>query len=174
MTSENHKINRRDMFKIGGAVVGSITAAGMVSSADARMRRPLSFIIQNATVLTMDEKQGAGGDNHFGQIDNCDVYVLDGKIEEVGKNLAVLSTVEVIDGTDQIVLPGFVDGHRHLWQTAMRNRQEIFGFGNYGPQGINKYSPSYSAHDMEVSAYMGGLEALNAGVTSAVDFCHNS
>jgi len=31
-----------------------------------------------------------------------------------------ISDAEVVDARNRIVLPGFVDSHRHLWQTALR------------------------------------------------------
>src|SRR4051794_26489890 len=48
-----------------------------------------------------------------------DVLIEDGRIAAVGPGLAA-EGAEVIDATDRIVLPGFVDTHRHLWQTALR------------------------------------------------------
>ncbi|MBV9846441.1 MAG: hydrolase, partial [Kutzneria sp.] len=48
-----------------------------------------------------------------------DILVTDGRIVAVGVGLAAAGAT-VVDATDRIVLPGFVDTHRHTWQTALR------------------------------------------------------
>ena len=52
-----------------------------------------------------------------------DVLIEDGRIAEVGSGLTA-DGAEVIDATDRIVLPGFVDAHRHVWQAGLRSMRE--------------------------------------------------
>jgi imidazolonepropionase-like amidohydrolase len=60
-------------------------------------------LIKNATVLTgTGERQ-----------DNADVLFVDGKIKQVGKNLAA-DNATVIDGKGKWVTPGIIDVHSHL------------------------------------------------------------
>lgn len=164
MALKNNPISRRKFFKYGGAAIGAVAAANLIGTAT-KAQSPNSFLIKNATIMTMDDE--------LGEITSGDVLIRNGIIVEVGTNISA-SVDEVIDGKGQIVLPGFVDGHRHLFQTAMRGRHDIFGYGNYSKEMINRHSPSYSPEDIEISNYMGGLEALNAGVTSVVDYYHNT
>ena len=58
-------------------------------------------------------------DPDVGDIPNGDVLVEDGKIVEIGRGLEA-SDAEQIDATGMIVMPGFVDTHRHTWQTPVR------------------------------------------------------
>jgi len=52
-----------------------------------------------------------------------DVLVRNGLIAQVGViDLSLTDDAEIIDATNMIVLPGFVDTHRHTWQTAVRHR----------------------------------------------------
>ena len=44
----------------------------------------------------------------------ADVYIEDGKIVEVGKDLQIPSGVRVIDATDKLVMPGGIDTHTHM------------------------------------------------------------
>jgi len=48
------------------------------------------------------------------------------EIKAVGKSAAVPRDAEVIDGGGQTVLPGFIDGHTHAWNTALE-RALVFG-----------------------------------------------
>jgi len=48
-----------------------------------------------------------------------DLLIENGRIAEVGAGLAV-GDAEIIDASQRVVLPGFVDTHRHLWLTALR------------------------------------------------------
>jgi imidazolonepropionase-like amidohydrolase len=63
------------------------------------------FVIRNATVWT-NEKEGI--------LTNADVYVTDGKIKQVGKNLAVPPGTVSVDGTNRHVTSGIIDEHSHI------------------------------------------------------------
>src|SRR2546423_14589066 len=69
------------------------------------------LLIRNGFVVSMDPE--------VGEIPNGDVLVEDGKIAEIGRGLEA-SEAEQIDATGMIVMPGFVDTHRHTWKTPSR------------------------------------------------------
>jgi 5-methylthioadenosine/S-adenosylhomocysteine deaminase len=48
-----------------------------------------------------------------------DVHVRDGIIVAVGADIDA-PKAKVIDGSNRIVMPGFVDTHWHLWNTYLR------------------------------------------------------
>ena len=60
----------------------------------------------------------------------ADVHVRDGRIEAVGPNLTAAGA-EMIDATDMIVMPGFVDTHYHMWSALGRNFVGDDGFGYF-------------------------------------------
>jgi 5-methylthioadenosine/S-adenosylhomocysteine deaminase len=70
-------------------------------------------IIRNAIVISMDPAIG----EHL----NADVLIEGPKIAAVAPNLGAVDARE-IDGHDMIVLPGFVDTHRHTWQCLFAQR----------------------------------------------------
>ena len=59
-------------------------------------------------------------------LEQTDVWVEDGKIKAVGKNLKVPSGVKTIDGAGDTLLPGLIDSHTHAWGDALKEA-EIFG-----------------------------------------------
>lgn len=62
----------------------------------------MSILIKGGTVVTAD--------NTF----KSDVYCEDGKIVAIGENLDVPSSAEVVDASDQYVMPGGIDPHTHM------------------------------------------------------------
>lgn len=63
------------------------------------------FVVRNTTVWT-NEQQGI--------VSNTDVYVVNGKIKMIGKNLSVPQGTESIDGTGKHLTPGIIDEHSHI------------------------------------------------------------
>ncbi|KAJ6600575.1 amidohydrolase [Mycena vulgaris] len=82
--------------------------------------------------------------------------------------------VQTVNTTGKIISPGLIDTHRHTWQTIMRTLGPNVQLENYGWL----FSPSgpaaviLSPDDIYIASLMGTLEALNAGVTTTLDFAH--
>lgn len=51
-----------------------------------------------------------------------DVLVEDGKITRIAHDINPSEGTETIDCTDKIISPGFIDTHRHAWQTQLKGR----------------------------------------------------
>jgi cytosine/adenosine deaminase-related metal-dependent hydrolase len=102
---------------------------------------------------------------------DTDVLIEDGRIAAVGPGLAV-ADAEVIDATDRIVLPGFVDTHRHLWETALRGIAVDVGLGWYLEKVLGGRGSQYRPEDVAVGNLMGTLECLDAGITTVQDYSH--
>jgi len=62
----------------------------------------MALLIKGGTVVTADQSFLA------------DVYCVDGKIAQVGLELNVPADTEVIDATEQYVMPGGIDPHTHM------------------------------------------------------------
>jgi cytosine/adenosine deaminase-related metal-dependent hydrolase len=119
--------------------------------------------IHNGFVVSMDPA--------VGEIPNGDVLVEDGKIVEIGRGLEA-SGAEQIDATGMIVMPGFVDTHRHTWQTPVRGVLPCCTLDHYFAVMLGSVGGHYRPEDVHIGNYAGALEALNAGVTTLLDWSH--
>lgn len=86
----------------------SLALLALATFAQAQVERG-NLLIKNGTVLTVTK----------GTFENTDVLVKDGKITQIGKNIAAPAGVKVIDATGQFVMPGIIDAHSHAGLDAI-------------------------------------------------------
>lgn len=127
------------------------------------MNRGKEILIRGGTVLTMDPV--------LGDLADCDVLVRNGRIAAIGRSLDA-GTAEVLDAHGCIVLPGLVDGHRHVWQTQLRGVATDWTIVDYMVRMRTLYCVCYEPEDAYLGNFVGGLEAVSSGVTSLVDHSH--
>lgn len=92
----------------------------------------------------------------------ADVLIDGGTIAEVGGGLRARDA-EVIDASGAIVMPGFVDAHRHVAESLFHNLDQDLPPDRFGPH--------YAPDDLYAATLVGLLGALEAGVTTVVDWC---
>ena len=138
-------------------------AASALTPLSAAPRPDRGVLVRNACILTMDPTAG--------MIAAGSVHVQGGRIVAVGATVAAPGA-EVIDGTGMILLPGLIDTHFHTWQTLFRS------FGGTTPQtayfpSLHHFAAGMEPDDMYAATRLAATEALNAGVTTIHDWCHN-
>jgi cytosine/adenosine deaminase-related metal-dependent hydrolase len=101
-----------------------------------------------------------------------DVLVADDRIEAVG-TVGDGCDAEVVDCSGRIVLPGLVDAHRHLWQSALRGIAADWTLGQYFARMRGQLGGRFRPEDTYAGTLLGAVEALDAGVTTVVDWSHN-
>jgi 5-methylthioadenosine/S-adenosylhomocysteine deaminase len=122
------------------------------------------LLIRGGTVISMDPE--------LGELVGADVLVQDGRIAAVGTDLSV-QDAEVIDATNAIVMPGFVDTHRHTWQAPWRNIAADWTLAHYFTGLHAGLSGHYRPQDTYSGNLLGTLEALDSGITTLLDWSHN-
>lgn len=122
------------------------------------------WLLRGATVVTCDDE--------LGDLPRADVLIEGGKIAAIGADLAV-SDAHVLDVAGKLVMPGLVDTHRHTWQTSLRGLGADWTVMDYLSAVRVKLSPQFRAEDVHIANLAGALEALDAGITTIVDYSHN-
>ncbi len=136
-------------------------AAGPVA-AELTPGRPLVF--RNATVLTMD-------DGHH-VLNGADVLIDGERIAAVGPALEVPTGTAEIDASGGIVMPGMIDTHRHMWQTAMRGYGADWTLTQYFVWYYLNWGKVFRPQDIYAGNLLSAIESIEAGVTTTVDWSH--
>jgi 5-methylthioadenosine/S-adenosylhomocysteine deaminase len=101
-----------------------------------------------------------------------DLLIEDDRIAAVGETGPV-GDAEVVPAENHIVLPGLVDTHRHLWQSALRSIACDWTLGQYFPRMRGRLGPVFRPEDTYAATLLGMVEALDSGITTVVDWSHN-
>ena len=73
---------------------------------------------------------------------------------------------------DGIVMPGMIDTHRHMWQTAMRGYGADWTLTQYFVWYYLESGKHFRPQDVRAGNLLAAAEALDAGVTTCVDWSH--
>ncbi|MEJ1229619.1 MAG: amidohydrolase family protein [Galbitalea sp.] len=122
------------------------------------------IVFRNGTVVTVDDTRSVLADT--------DVLIVGQNIEAIGRGLAVPDGTFEIDATGGIVMPGMIDTHRHMWQTAMRGYGADWTLTQYFVWYYLEHGKSFRPEDVYAGNKLSALDALDAGVTTTVDWSH--
>jgi 5-methylthioadenosine/S-adenosylhomocysteine deaminase len=121
-------------------------------------------VLRGGTVLTMD-------DNHT-VLTGADVLVVEDRIAAVGQSLDVPDGTQEIDASGGVVMPGMIDTHRHMWQTAMRGYGADWTLTQYFVWYYLEHGKAFRPEDVYAGNLVSAWDALEAGVTTTVDWSH--
>ena len=120
-------------------------------------------LLKNGCVLTLDPV--------VGNFRVADVLIEGTKIAAVGPGL-IAADAQVIDASDMIVMPGFIDTHRHIWEGILRNIAPDALLGEYFVNILGVLAPVYRPQDAYAGNLVSALGAIDAGVTTLLDWSH--
>ncbi|GAA3396420.1 amidohydrolase family protein [Cryptosporangium minutisporangium] len=134
-----------------------------------RSGRPI--VLRGGTVLPMTDAPNSGPRS---VLRDTDVLIVGERIEAIGPELAVPDGTVEIDAIGGIVLPGMVDTHRHMWQTAMRGYGADWTLTQYFVFYYLQHGKTFRPQDIYAGNLLSAIEAIDAGVTTTVDWSHNN
>ncbi|WP_100408296.1 5'-deoxyadenosine deaminase [Bacillus solitudinis] len=118
------------------------------------------ILIKHAEIITMNKDE---------EIINADILIENDKIKAIGTDLKETGDEKVIDATERLVIPGFIQTHIHLCQTIFRGKGDDLELMDWLKKRI---WPLEAAHDEEsiyYSALLGIGELIQSGTTTIVD-----
>jgi 5-methylthioadenosine/S-adenosylhomocysteine deaminase len=121
-------------------------------------------VLRHGTVLTMDDRRTV--------LTDADVLVVGERIEAIGPKLDVPDGTVEVDASGGIVMPGMVDTHRHMWQTAMRGYGADWTLTQYFVWNYLEHGNKFRPEDIYAGNLVSALESIEAGVTTTVDWSH--
>ncbi len=138
--------------------------AEAAATAESELTSGRPVVFRNATVLTMDDAHTI----HHG----ADLLVVGERIASVGKQLSAPAGAVEIDATGGLLMPGMIDTHRHMWQTAMRGYGADWTLTQYFVWYYLNWGKVFRPEDIYAGNLLAAIEAIDAGVTTTVDWSH--
>ncbi|RRR74312.1 amidohydrolase family protein [Streptomyces sp. RP5T] len=146
--------------------IDDTTSAAVLEQLQRRPADERRILFTGATIVTMDPDLGV--------IDRGDLLVEGDTITAVGPDLSV-GDVVLVDATGTILSPGFVDTHRHAWEAQLRRiMPDVDDLGGYVMSTLAGYATVYRPEDMYIGTRLAALTAIDSGITTMLDFSHNS
>jgi cytosine/adenosine deaminase-related metal-dependent hydrolase len=180
-------VSRRNLFKAGAALAVAAAAPLLPAHAQAGQRSQSG---EDAGTLDPAWRQGAaanqrlllkGGtiislDPAVGDFAKGDVLIEGTKIAGVASDgqLKASGQPQVIDASNTIIIPGFVDAHRHSWEGQLRRIIPDGAIGEYMATTHNGFAKYYRPHDHYVGNLITALGCIDSGITCVIDNSHNS
>ena len=120
-----------------------------------------TFLLQGGTLLTHDDK------NHV-LPQTLDLLIDGSIIAKIAKDIEVDGKYKIIGCHGKIISPGFIDTHRHLYQTQLKGKHANQTLLEYLPPG-KFFGGLLPPDDLFLSQLAGALESIDAGTTTVVD-----
>lgn len=121
------------------------------------------ILIKGGCVLSLDRS--------IGDFEQADVLVEGAKIAAVRPNITAPNAA-VIDARNSIVMPGFVDTHRHMWQGILRNILPDGSLQDYIRVVQRMVGQAYTPDDVYAGNLSSALGCIDVGVTTVLDWSH--
>jgi 5-methylthioadenosine/S-adenosylhomocysteine deaminase len=99
----------------------------------------------------------------------ADVLIENGVITAVGAGLTAEGAT-VLDATGKVVIPGFVDTHRHMAHAPLRGIGADMNLDEYLAKLARRYGVGMDIEQVRASTRLCAAEAINAGITTVLDW----
>lgn len=130
---------------------------------DGRSTGDRRLILRGATVVTLDPE--------LGDFDRADLLIGGDTISAIASHVDT-GDARVVDASGMIAIPGFVDTHRHTWQSAIRHGYAELDPLQYFTDVLQGIGAGYEPQDVHIGTLLGAASALESGTTTLVDWSH--
>ncbi len=124
---------------------------------------PQRTLVSGGWVVSMDTT--------VGDLPQGDVLIEGERIVAVAPHIDAPDAGRV-EARGMIVLPGFVDTHRHTWQTCVRHRYADIDPQIYFAEMLGRKGAAYRPEDVYIGTLLGAVSALDGGITTMLDWAH--
>lgn len=158
------RMSRRDFIGASAAGIGAFSLpfeSPAVAQAPAGTRGG-RILLKGGCVVSLDPK--------VGDFPVADVLIDGSRIAAVQPNIT--AAADVIDAANTIVMPGFIDTHRHMWQGTVRNVLPNGLLADYVRDILGSVRAVMRPEDVRIGDLVTALGAINAGVTTILDWSH--
>jgi 5-methylthioadenosine/S-adenosylhomocysteine deaminase len=174
--TDDTRMTRRGALKVGATLAAGAAAAGL-SDADAAEnlrrfeRQPAvdskhRLLLKGGTIISMDPK--------VADLVQGDILIEGKKIAAIAPALNAAGA-QVIDARDTIIVPGFVDCHRHSWEAPLRRiNPNSPTLADYSNATHLSFAKAYRPQDHYAANYLTAVGCIDAGITCVIDNSHNS
>jgi 5-methylthioadenosine/S-adenosylhomocysteine deaminase len=152
-----------DLGAVGLATTFVMPAVAFGSLSVHEKKNPPRLLLRDGVVLTLDDA--------IGDFARADVLVERGKIAAVSAHIQA-GGAQVVDCAGKIVIPGFVDTHRHMWQGLLRSSGPDDLLLDYLQQVLMGFALNLTPEEVYLGDLIAALSAMNAGVTTILDWSH--
>ena len=104
-----------------------------------------------------------------GNKENCSVWIQDGKILSINEEPQNFIADKIIEATNKLLVPGFVNAHTHVHMTALRNRADDLKFMTWLFDKVIPMEDKLTNEDAYWSVQLACMEMLESGITSFLD-----
>ncbi len=127
----------------------------------------MTLIISDACIVTMNA--------HRDILDKGSILVEGDRIAAIGTKTQLLKAhpeAELIDGAGQILIPGMVNTHTHLFQTLLKGPGDDMVLKKWFTCMTGPAAAELTVSDAHIAALHGCIESIRSGVTTLVDFMY--
>ena len=162
MPSAKSNFTRRDFIKASAAGLTLPLLTAFSSGKSESKPESDQLLLKNATVLTMDDE--------LGDFETADILIDGEFIRKISPSIE--EDVESVDASDHIIIPGFVDTHRHMWQGVLRNILPDGLLSDYMRVVTGSARSVFRPDDAYIGNLVSALGAIDAGITTILDWSH--
>jgi hypothetical protein len=167
-------ISRRTVLNTGLVTAAGFALTRRASAAQAaeRFAAPQALdlrqrlLLRGGTIISLDPQ--------VGNLATGDVLIEGKTIAAIGPNLSA-SGARVIDAANMILIPGFVDCHRHSWEGQLRRiNPNARTLAEYSNATHLSFATHYRPQDHYAGNLLTALGCIDSGITCLLDNSHNS